>query len=608
MGQLTQTTTQLQTILDDADASNAGNTSISDASDTTATSLKKSGFYSLQASSSNAPSTDRSALLTVVRNTSATGEIRYGQIVWTESNGLWWNRDDGGSLGTWYEAVGTAATQTLTNKTLTSAVLTTPQINDSASNHQYIFAAADLAADRTVSLPLLTDNDTFVFLAHTQTLTNKTLTSPVITGGSINNTPIGASTASTVVATQVNIEGQGDLRLQDSAGSEYVALQAPATLSGSYTLTLPGDDGTANQVLQTDGSGVTSWTNVSSAGISDGSITTAKLADDAVTQAKVADDAIGADQLGASAVVTASVVDDAITSAKLAHALDVVTSLGIGGGSTNGVSITQGAISIKNGGAQSYIDLYCESGNAHYARILAPAHSAFSSNITLTLPAATDTLVGKATTDTLTNKTLTSPKINEDVAVTSTATEINILDGVTSTTAELNILDGVTSTTAEINILDGVTATTAEINYLDITTLGTSQASKVVTSDANGVTKFDNAITEESTVITSAATAALNVRDGSVFTLTIAHDISTFNWSNHATSGYSSSFIMKVTQDGTGGRTIAWPDGTNSVTVRWAGNTAPTLSTGAGDIDVFAFFTVDGGANYYGFTAGQDML
>ena len=50
-------------------------------------------------------------------------------------------------------------------------------------------------------------------------------------------------------------------------------------------------------------------------------------------------------------------------------------------------------------------------------------------------------------TQTVTNKTLTSPKINEDVAVTATATEINILDGVTSTTAaELNILDGVTST------------------------------------------------------------------------------------------------------------------------------------------------------------------
>ena len=81
-------------------------------------------------------------------------------------------------------------------------------------------------------------------------------------------------------------------------------------------------------------------------------------------------------------------------------------------GGANGVSITQGAISIKNGGTQSYIDFYCESSNAHYARLQAPAHSAFSGNVTITLPAAATTLVGRTTTDTLTNKTLTSPDIN----------------------------------------------------------------------------------------------------------------------------------------------------------------------------------------------------
>ena len=50
----------------------------------------------------------------------------------------------------------------------------------------------------------------------------------------------------------------------------------------------------------------------------------------------------------------------------------------------------------------------------------------------------------KTGTETFTNKTLTSPKVNEDVAVTATATEINLLDGVTATTAEINHLDGVT--------------------------------------------------------------------------------------------------------------------------------------------------------------------
>lgn len=71
--------------------------------------------------------------------------------------------------------------------TLASPVLTTPQINDTSSNHQYIFAVSELAADRTVTWPLLTGNDTLVFAAFSQTLTNKTLTSPVLTTPQIND-------------------------------------------------------------------------------------------------------------------------------------------------------------------------------------------------------------------------------------------------------------------------------------------------------------------------------------------------------------------------------------------------------------------------------------
>jgi hypothetical protein len=67
-----------------------------------------------------------------------------------------------------------------------------------------------------------------------------------------------------VVASQVNITGQGDLRLEDTTGGQYVALQAPGTVATSYTLTLPVDDGTNGQALITDGSGNLSWSSAAS--------------------------------------------------------------------------------------------------------------------------------------------------------------------------------------------------------------------------------------------------------------------------------------------------------------------------------------------------------
>ena len=254
------------------------------------------------------------------------------------------------------------------------------------------------------------------------------------------------------------------------------------------------------------------------------------------------------------------------------------------------------------------------------------------------------------TSTNITDGTITNADINASAAiaiskldgVTSTNTELNLLDGVTATTAELNYVDGVTSaiqtqidtkaaiagptftgtltaptinastalqiggvaitsTAAELNILDGVTATTAELNYLDIATLGLTAASKAVTADANGVVSFDNGTTEESTAITSSSNAAtINLRDGNVFTHTLSENV-TYTFSNPAASGRASAFILKVVQDSSA-RTITWPG-----SVDWAAATAPTITATSAGVDVFAFITVDGGTNYYGFTLGQAM-
>ena len=367
--------------------------------------------------------------------------------------------------------------------------------------------------------------------------------------------------------------------------------------------------------------------------------------------------AVYLDGAGSGAAVLDALVDLDLTGTTTAAAVTAsgaVTGGTVVAGSTSaGTTVSAGDIALKNGGTQSTVKFYCESGNAHYAQIQAPAHSAFSGNVTLTLPATTSTIVGDSATQTLTNKTLTSPKVNEDVAVTSTATEINILDGVTSTTAELNILDGVTSTTAELNILDGVTstaaelnildgvtsttaelnildgvtsttaelnildgvtstaaelnildgvtATTAELNYLDIATLGLTAASKAVTADANGVITLDNGFSEEYAAVTSSSNAvSLDLRTAGNF----SHDLTentTISFANPAASGKVSGATLRIIQGSTA-RTITW----NS-SIKWAADTAPTLSTGDNDVDIFTFYTVDEGATYYGFTAGQDL-
>lgn len=67
-------------------------------------------------------------------------------------------------------------------------------------------------------------------------------------------------------------------------------------------------------------------------------------------------------------------------------------------------------------------------------------------------------LVYTNSSQTLTNKQFTSPKINENVPVTATSSELNILDGALVSTAELNYLSGTTSNVqTQLNTIVNVT-------------------------------------------------------------------------------------------------------------------------------------------------------
>ncbi len=84
-----------------------------------------------------------------------------------------------------------------------------------------------------------------------------------INGGAIDGTPIGASSASTgafsTLSTTDNLSiGGSNKELRFYEGSNYVGFEAPA-LTGDQIWVLPSADGSADQVMTTDGSGNLSW-------------------------------------------------------------------------------------------------------------------------------------------------------------------------------------------------------------------------------------------------------------------------------------------------------------------------------------------------------------
>jgi len=140
---------------------------------------------------------------------------------------------------------------------------------------------------------------------------------------------------------------------------------------------------------------------------------------------------------------------------------------------------------------------------------------------------------------------------------------------------------------------DGTTTNTGEILFATKNSGGTLAERARITAAG-----FTQPVAYADTVValgnTGTATT-INLQSGNVFTATLTGNC-TFTLSNPIATG-SSSFTLILTNDGTAGRTVAWSGGT----FRFPGGaSALGRTTTANAVDVWVFFTPNGGTTWYG--------
>ena len=298
-----------------------------------------------------------------------------------------------------------ATTISTSELTVTSSFAASSVIfeGDTDDDFETTLSVVDPTGDRTVSLPNATT--TLVGQDTTDTLTNKTMTTPTLTTPVIN--------AGAQLKNGATSAGFAEFYEDSDNGTNKVTLIGPAS-TADVTLTLPAETGTVISTGTTANTLITGQTSITSGDIVSGS-DELLISDASATAFK----RVTVDNLISSAGGLTSVAAD--STPQLGGDLDVngndIVSVsngninilpngsGVvnvdGNGSSGGVTISDGSIDIRTGtGSIAQMRFFCESSNAHAQTLKAQPHSASSSS-TLTLPAATGTLIGTGDTGTL---------------------------------------------------------------------------------------------------------------------------------------------------------------------------------------------------------------
>ena len=387
----------------------------------------------------------------------------------------------------------------------------------SSDSFETTLAPGNPSADITLTLPA-TASDTIAGIASTQTLSNKTLTTPIIT--EIDS----GSTITLDATTDIVLDAGGaDVILKDD-GTTYGSLsQTGGELvikSGSSpttAITMAGANVTIAGNLTV--SGTTTTVDSSTVNITTGFIFEGSTDDSFETTLTASDPS--ADRTLTLPDVTGTVISTGN--------LTEITALG---------TLTGATPLVFEGSTADAHETTIAVGNP-------------GSDITLTLPSsASDTIVGRATTDTLTNKTLTSPTVSgltlSDSSIVyegSTANSHETTLTVTDPTADRTItLPNATGTLITHGMFSGAATvatngavTLATVNS-DTSAVGSTTVIPVITANAKGlVTSVGTA--SISTVLTVGADS------GSNDSVTVGTDTLDFSGGSNITTTVSNNDI-----------------------------------------------------------------
>ena len=122
----------------------------------------------------------------------------------------------------------------------------------------------------------------------------------------------------------------------------------------------------------------------------------------------------------------------------------------------------------------------------------------------------------------------------------------------------------------------------------------------IVTVSTNKVA-YGKGISEEAVTVTQGSgTVTLDLAQGNFFEFTLTENVTGWTFSNLASSGTASSWIIKITQHASSAKTVAYP-----AAIKWAGGTDHVMSTATGSIDIVSMFTIDGGTSIYANIVGK---